>query len=143
MGAVREALYQPFASFENLAQIMHDLSLRNGTLLAEHKRMEFNLQSPTSECHADGPYSEACFRPPLDYAEEVVGAIACSDGPDQTNMTAIAFQEYWLRLRRESRYLGDRWARNRLMCVFWRMRPNMTYSGKLPAFSSELRARDS
>jgi hypothetical protein len=91
--------------------------------------MEYRRQDLTPRCRSHGPYSPDCFSPPVDYAEEVVGAIACSDGLDQTNMTAAEFLKYWQRVRVESVYLGDRWARNRLMCVFWRLRPSVTYAG--------------
>ena len=128
-GAVRDALYEPFATFENLARIMHGLSQRNGTLLATTKSNQYPSPYVTPECRSEGPYSRECFSPPVDYAEEVVGAIACSDGPDQTNMTSGDFLEYWQGLRRESIYLGDRWARNRLFCIFWKLRPKFTYPG--------------
>lgn len=131
MGAVRDALYQPFASFEKLAQIMHGLSLGTGSILAEGKRAQHNLQPRTAKCRAEGSYSAACFSPPLDYAEEGVGSIACSDGPDQTNMTSAEFREYWHQVKKESRYMGDSWAQNRLLCIFWKIRPKNSYSGKL------------
>ncbi|PQE07091.1 Peptidase S33 tripeptidyl aminopeptidase-like C-terminal protein [Rutstroemia sp. NJR-2017a BVV2] len=136
-GAVRDALYSPFESFEKLGRIMHDISQGNGTLLADSKTNEYLSQDLTPECRLHGPYSRYCFSPPADYAEEVVGAIACSDGPDQTNMTAADFLEYWRRVRRESIYLGDRWARNRLMCVFWRLRPRVTYPDTVEGLTSK------
>lgn len=90
-GAIREALYEPFAKFENLANIMHSISQRNGTLLASMKLEQQPSPGVTPDCR---PYSKKCFPPPLDYAEEVVGAISCSDGPDQINMTAEQFVAY-------------------------------------------------
>jgi hypothetical protein len=128
-GAIREALYSPFELFENLARIIYDISQGNGTLLADSKATEYRWQNLTPKCRLHGPYSPYCFSPPVDYAEEVLAAITCSDGPDQTNMTAAEFLKYWQRVRRESVYLGDRWARNRLICIFWRLRPRVTYSG--------------
>jgi hypothetical protein len=128
-GAIREALYTPFASFSRLAKIMYDISHRNGTLLADNKSSKYRWPDLTPKCQLEGPYSPSCFSPPIDYAEEVVAAIACSNGSDQTNMTPTEFLEYWHKVRRESVYLGDRWARNRLTCVFWRLRPRATYTG--------------
>lgn len=128
-GAVREALYSPFASFERLAKILYDITRRNGTLLADSISNKYRWTDITPRCRSVGPYSPYCFSPPIDYAEEVVAAISCSDGPDQTNMTAAEFRKYWHKLRKESLYLGDRWARNRLMCVFWKLRPRATYPG--------------
>ncbi|PQE28277.1 Peptidase S33 tripeptidyl aminopeptidase-like C-terminal protein [Rutstroemia sp. NJR-2017a BBW] len=136
-GAVRDALYSPFESFEKLGRILLGISQGNGTLLADSKMNEYLSQGLTPKCRLHGPYSRYCFSPPADYAEEVVGAIACSDGPDQTNMTAADFIEYWWRVRRESRYLGDRWARNRLMCVFWRLRPRVTYPHPVEGLTSK------
>lgn len=126
---VREALYSPFRTFEILAQIMLDISHGNGTLLADAKLKQQPSPDVGPKCGSNGPYSEECFSPPVDYAEEVVGAISCADGPDQTSMTTTDFLEYLEGVRRESIYLGDRWARNRLLCIFWKLRPNVTYSG--------------
>lgn len=137
--AIRLGLYEPFATFAYLAQMMYDISQRNGTLLADTK---LNFQpSPevTSRCSSEGPYSQECFLKTPDYAEEVLAAISCSDGPDQTNMTAGDFLEYWQSVQRESVYLGDRWAQNRLVCIFWKIRPKFIFSGmQVPSILSPL-----
>ncbi|TGO09418.1 hypothetical protein BTUL_0166g00160 [Botrytis tulipae] len=136
-GAVRLALYSPFEEFERLARIMYDISQGNGTLLADSKSTEYPWQNLQPSCCSSDPYSPYCFSPPIDYAEEVVGAISCSDGPDQTNMTATDFLEYWQRVRKESIYLGDRWAKNRMLCAFWKLRPKLTFPGPIEGSTSE------
>ncbi|KAF7894877.1 hypothetical protein EAF00_006691 [Botryotinia globosa] len=136
-GAVRLALYSPFGEFERLARIMYDISRGNGTLLANSKSTEYPWQNLQPSCRSSDPYCPYCFSPPIDYAEEVVGAISCSDGPDQTNMTATGFLEYWQRVREESIYLGDRWAKNRMLCAFWKLRPKLTFPGHIEGSTSE------
>ncbi|KAF7920351.1 uncharacterized protein EAE98_009044 [Botrytis deweyae] len=121
-GAVRLALCSPFEEFERLVRILYDVSQMNETLLANSKSMEYAWQDLQPRCH---------------YAEEVVGAISCSDGPDQTNMTATDFLEYWQRVREESIYLGDRWAKNRMLCAFWKLRPKLTFPGPIERSTSE------
>ncbi|TGO52603.1 hypothetical protein BCON_0138g00210 [Botryotinia convoluta] len=136
-GAVRLALYSPFEEFERLARILYDVSQRNGTLLANSKSIEYPWQDLTSRCRSGDPYSPYCFSPPIDYAEEVVGAISCSDAPDQTNMTVTDYLEYWQRVRKESIYLGDRWSKNRMLCAFWKLRPKLTFPGPIGGSTSE------
>ncbi|TGO55096.1 hypothetical protein BOTNAR_0252g00160 [Botryotinia narcissicola] len=136
-GAVRLALYSSFEEFERLARIMYYISQGNGMLLANSKPTEYSWQNLQSSCRSIDPYSPYCFSPPIDYAEEVVGAISCSDGPDQTNMTATVFLEYWQRVRKESIYLGDRWAKNRMLCAFWKLRPKLTFPGPIEGSTSE------
>lgn len=136
-GAVRLALYSPFEKFERLARIVYDISQGNGTLLANSKSTEYPWQNVQQRCRSSDSYSPYCFSPPIDYAEEVVGAISCSDGPDQTNMTATDFLEYWQRVRKESIYLGDRWAKNRMLCAFWKLRPKLTFPGMFVTFGIE------
>ncbi|TGO38659.1 hypothetical protein BHYA_0070g00300 [Botrytis hyacinthi] len=135
--AVRLALYSPFEEFERLARIVYDISQGNGTLLANSKSTEYPWQNLQPRCRSSASYSPYCFSPPIDYAEEVVGAISCSDGPDQTNMTATDFLEYWQRVRKESIYLGDRWAKNRILCAFWKLRPKLTFPGPIEGSTSE------
>ncbi|KAF7858704.1 uncharacterized protein EAF02_011028 [Botrytis sinoallii] len=136
-GAVRLALYSPFEEFEGLARIFYDVSQRNGTLLANSKSIEYAWQDLQPRCRSSDSYSSYCFSPPIDYAEEVVGAISCSDGPDQSNMTATDFLEYWQRVREESIYLGNRWAKNRMLCAFWKLRPKLTFPGPIESSTSE------
>lgn len=108
---------------------MLDISQRNGTLLADRKAKDHLPLPSSSKCQSKGPYSKDCLSPPLVYAEETRGAISCSDGLDQTNMTKAEFLEYWQQTRRESVYLGDYWPLSRLLCIFWKLRPKSTPLG--------------
>lgn len=109
---IRDSLYEPFKEFEGLAQALYNLAYGDGTIIANRKQA-----------------SSLPFEP-ADYAEEAVGAISCTDGLDQTNMTKEHFMEYWRKMRQQSIYLGDRWSQNRLLCLFWKTRPEFMYSGK-------------
>ncbi|KAJ5619144.1 hypothetical protein N7510_003128 [Penicillium lagena] len=113
---IRDSLYEPFKEFEGLARALYNLANGDGSIIANRKQ----TSSPRD-----------VFFEPADYAEEVVGAISCSDGPDQGNTTKEEFMEYWQKMRHQSIYLGDRWSQNRLLCLFWRARPEFMYSGPI------------
>ncbi|KAJ5656089.1 hypothetical protein N7507_008039 [Penicillium longicatenatum] len=66
---IRDSLYQPFKEFEGLAHALHNLANGDGSIIANRKQVS------------------SLFFEPTDYAEETVGAISCTDGLDQTNMT--------------------------------------------------------
>lgn len=110
---IRDSLYEPFKEFEGLAQGLYNLANGDGSIIANRK------------------HTLPRFFEPADYAEEAVGAISCTDGLDQTNMTKEEFVEYWQKMRHQSIYLGDRWSQNRLLCLFWKTRPEFVYSGKI------------
>lgn len=112
---IRDSLYEPFKAFEGLARALYNLANGDGSIIANRKQ----TSSPQN-----------ILFEPADYAEEVVGAISCSDGPDQSNTTKGEFVEYWQKMRHQSIYLGDRWSQNRLLCLFWKTRPEFMYSGK-------------
>lgn len=111
---IRDSLYEPFKAFDGLARALHNLAYGDGSIIANQKRIS-SPQTPSFE--------------PADYAEETVAAISCTDGPDQTNTTKEEFIKYWQKMRHQSIYLGDRWSQNRLICLFWKTRPNFIYSG--------------
>ncbi|TGO81040.1 hypothetical protein BPOR_1397g00020 [Botrytis porri] len=111
-GAVRLALYSPFEEFER-------------------------LQAFTPTCRSSNLYSPNCFSPPINYAKKVIGAILCSDKPDQIIITATDYLEYWQRVRKESIYLDDRWTKNRILCAFWKLRLKLTLLGPIEGSTSE------
>ncbi|KAJ5546570.1 hypothetical protein N7494_004155 [Penicillium frequentans] len=106
---IRDSLYEPFKEFEGLAQALYNLANGDGSIIANRKQ------------------TSSLFSEPADYAEEAVGAISCTDGLDQTNITKEEFVEYWQKMRHQSIYLGDRWSQNRLLCLFWKTRPELVY----------------
>lgn len=108
-GADREASCLSLALSEKLCRTMYGICGGNGTLLAECKSFGYRQQEITPRCHSEVPYSPHRFSSPIEYSEEVVGAIACSDSRDQTNTTSPEFLEYWQRASNESVYLGDLW----------------------------------
>lgn len=108
-GADREALCLSFALSEKLGRTMYRIYGGNGTLLAESKSFGYRQQEITPRCHSEVLYSPYRFSPPIEYSEEVVGAIVCSDSRDQTNTKSPEFLEYWQRASNESVYLGDPW----------------------------------
>ncbi|KAJ6006149.1 hypothetical protein N7451_004093 [Penicillium sp. IBT 35674x] len=110
---IRDSLYEPFKEFEGLAQALYNLASGDGSIIANRKQ------------------ALSLFSEPADYAEEAVGAISCTDGLDQTEITEEEFVEYWQKMRRQSIYLGDRWSQNRLLCLFWKTRPEFEYSGPI------------
>ncbi|KAI7682811.1 hypothetical protein KC319_g806, partial [Hortaea werneckii] len=91
----RTVVYWPLRDFPFLAQVLHDLSERNGTspALWLHEQRP-NIGEPLSEaCVQDGPYSPACF--PGGDSEGASAGIACSDGPgDRLNQTKKEYRGF-------------------------------------------------
>ncbi|KAI7488884.1 hypothetical protein KC351_g1670 [Hortaea werneckii] len=126
----RSVVYWPLRDLPFLAQVLHDLSDRNGTSLALwlHEQRP-NIGEPLSEaCVQDGPYSPACF--PGGDSEGASAGIACSDGPgDRLNQTKKEYREYATNLMSQSRLMGESWATIQLPCTAWHARPHWRYEG--------------
>ncbi|KAK0838667.1 hypothetical protein LTR03_011845 [Friedmanniomyces endolithicus] len=134
---IRDIVYWPIRDFQFTAQVLHELSERNGTSLATWIRSQrpSGLGEPLSkQCEIDGPYSPACFATkngggPLLSWEATYG-IACSDGPgDRLNQTKEEFKEYADRLMAQSKLMGAGWATIQLPCTAWHARPHWRYEG--------------
>ncbi|OQO10087.1 hypothetical protein B0A48_04443 [Cryoendolithus antarcticus] len=128
----RDIVYHPLREFTVTAQILYDISQRNGSSLAAYKRAHFepSLDHSLSErCLSDGPYSEACGGD--DGAASF--AIACSDGQSRLDQTKESYREYAREIQSQSRLIGEEWAVIQLACTAWHARPAWRYDGNFTA----------
>ena len=128
----REIVYWPVRDFPLTAEILHDLSERNGTSLASwvHEQRP-GLGEPLSEqCRQDGPYSPSCFTASGSMSWDATYGIACSDGPgDRLNQTKEQYREYANKIAAQSSLIGASWAAIQLPCTAWHARPHWRYEG--------------
>ncbi|KAF2103775.1 hypothetical protein NA57DRAFT_30177, partial [Rhizodiscina lignyota] len=131
MDYIREAVYKPHDFFKPLAQAIFDVSVGNGSILAEHKQSGRKTFCPTSECRNDGPWSDACHTPGAgDFKGEVSAAIHCTDAPDFTGKGEEFHKEKWETLRRQSSALGNWWAEITMYCSNWWIRSTWRFEGE-------------
>nr|OQO23566.1 hypothetical protein B0A51_09204 [Rachicladosporium sp. CCFEE 5018] len=128
----RDIVYHPLREFTVTAQILYDISQRNGSSFASYKRahLEPRLDHALGEaCLSDGPYSEACGGD--DGAASF--AIACSDGQSRLGQTKESYREYARKIQAQSRLIGEEWAVIQLACTAWHARPAWRYDGNFTA----------
>ncbi|KAK5114140.1 hypothetical protein LTR62_002710 [Meristemomyces frigidus] len=139
-------VYNPLKIFPLLVQVLHDLSTRNGTSLANwaHTQRPAGLNEPLSDqCSNDGPYSPACFERDADPKGGIISwdatyAIACSDASStRVNDTKAEFATYVDLLTSQSRLIGAAWAGIMLPCTAWHARAHWRYEGDFHARTAE------
>lgn len=131
MDYIKEAVYQPRKYFKPLAKAIFDISVGNGSIIAEHKQSPRETFCPTSECRKDGPWSEACHTTgPGSLQMEVSAAIHCTDAPDWTGTDEEYHRKKWLTLREQSSTLSNYWAEITMYCANWGIRPAWRFEGE-------------
>ncbi len=126
MMVIRQALYGPIQFFPNLANLLNDLSHRNGTSLATAKQAYHRVSTPSKECHDAPPYAPQCRTP----GPETSAAIHCTDGDSRTyGLSKADSKAYADELRRQSRWFGGSWAHIRLACVGYNVKPKWRVPG--------------
>lgn len=129
---IRDIVYSPLRDFPFTAQVLHDLSLRNGALLAAWIQSQTPaLGEPLSEqCLKDGPFNPSCFPAAGAMVWDATYGIACSDGPgDRLNQTREEYYEYASTIIAQSSLIGESWASIQLPCTAWHARPHWRYGG--------------
>ena len=127
---IREAVYSPLQYWPRLAQVLSDLSYRNGTSFAILKQRSPSFTIPASACHNAAPYTPGCAVTPNTTPLEVSTAILCSDGDARTQRLSFpAFMEYATALRDRSWLIGDSWAQIRMSCNAWNITPSWRFPG--------------
>ncbi|KAK5125923.1 hypothetical protein LTR85_011278 [Meristemomyces frigidus] len=129
---IRDIVYMPLRKFPFTAQVLHELSQRNGTSLAawSHSQRPATLGEPLSaQCIADGPYSASCIRPG-GFDWDATSGIACSDGPgDRLDQSKEEYREYASLVTAQSYLIGASWASIQMPCTAWHARPHWRYDG--------------
>ena len=125
---VREAIYRPMERFEQMAELLADLSHRNGSAFADYKQQGRNRVVVSPKCREAGLYSIECQGDGIS-AENGNPGILCTDGESLENMTQEAYRTYWRVLQGQSELIGDSWAQIRLACIGWNIRPKWRFGG--------------
>lgn len=107
-------LYNPNSGFPKIAEILHQVSLRN-TSYFEY------LLSPTPTCKV--PQS-----PVKDHSTAIL-AVLCTDGLSHALETKEEFQHYVSQLRDQSSLFANTWALIRLPCGGYSIRAKWRYGG--------------
>uniref|UniRef100_A0A0B7KR21 Uncharacterized protein n=1 Tax=Bionectria ochroleuca TaxID=29856 RepID=A0A0B7KR21_BIOOC len=96
------SLYFPLASFPKVAQIMVDLEHGQGESLIVSKRISFR-----SNCQAEADFDGL----------QASMMILCTDSDGRGRINSVEeYQEYVDYLMRQSKYIGNTWAINRISC---------------------------
>lgn len=114
-----KALYKPLYSFPKVAKILADLEKGDGKSMIAFTKEGF-------ECNCDlNPVPEVYP------GSEAIWSIACSDG-EEVDDTLESFGSYLSMLRGQSETSGGTWAKIRMGCVGWKVRPaGLKYNGEL------------
>ena len=122
------AVYAPIQFFPILASLLSSLSQRNGTAFAALKQATPPFSTQTEQCQHAAPYSQECIIND-NKAGEISTAILCSDGNGTYGMSKDAYAAYAAELRAQSWLIGYSWARIRLGCVAWGIKPKWRFGG--------------
>ena len=138
MGYIFHALYNPYESFGQMAEVLANLRSSNGSMLAALKRRDAISVCSQKECRAKSPASDSC-EDVRAFQEEAVAGVACADGADVTNMTKAEYKAYAKAFMEQSRWLGSVWATAAVTmpCVHWNVRPAQEFHG---AFTDPFRS---
>ncbi|KAJ5632024.1 TAP-like protein-domain-containing protein [Penicillium lividum] len=109
-GIIIMALYSPLAKFPILAQLLTDLSHRNGSSFADLK-----VQTRKA-VHDEGNF-------------EALPGILCTDAKDMHGIAKHEYKKYWQTLQNQSHALGDEWSAIRMSCPHWHIRPEWPFNG--------------
>ncbi|KAI0839612.1 alpha/beta-hydrolase [Hypoxylon sp. FL0890] len=118
---ILEALYQPLQLFPYGA-----------TLLSE--AMAGNFSGVYTALHTSGVLptpSDSCASAPKSYtwSSDTLAAIACGDAASQAGLSTAAFLTYLHEQKATAGDFGAWWARVRLNCKGWRVRPSYRFEG--------------
>ena len=126
MWVIRQAFYDPVQFFPNLANLLNDLSNRNGTSFALAKQASQQVSMPSKNCLDAPPYAPRCRTP----GAETQPAILCTDADFRTyGMSKEDYKAYADELRQQSRWFGDTWAHIRITCVGYDVKPTWRFPG--------------
>ena len=130
MEKIGQAVYEPVGFFPKLANLLQDLSTRNGTSFAITKQASQHVSTPSKHCLNAPPYAPECRTP----GPESQAAIACTDSDFRTyNMSKKDYKAYVDELLHQSRWMGEFWARIRMKCVGYNIKPKWRVPGPFAA----------
>ncbi|RVX74486.1 hypothetical protein B0A52_01612 [Exophiala mesophila] len=125
---VKDALYQPVIFGPVMAELLQDITNGTGSVFADYKEKKRTPACRSSECIADGPFSEACTSPGWNEME-ATRAVLCTDAEGIGSFTEDEFRVYWEQVQDQSASMGDFWAQTRLDCAGWRKLAKWRFAG--------------
>lgn len=116
-------MYFSYAFAENFFHQLARLEQGNGTDIAIQKQGWLNAAEISQQCQRDGPYSDACVSSSYNSGMGPTRSIACMDAGGIGNLTKDEFKEYLVELKSQSRWISTSWARNKLGCLGFKVKP--------------------
>ena len=123
------AMYFPFAWAEYFFDVLVQLEARDGTQIASLKQAAQKAELVSAACEENGPFSDTCVSGTYIQGLGPQQAISCMDAGGSGNFTKEEFKEYVQVLKGQSKWISTNWARNKLACVGWTVRPAWTFEG--------------
>ena len=118
------SLYHPPSGFPRMADSIWQLKHGKSSVLFDIEGDQRPMQ-----CSTCGPETETVTDLYDGFFTEVGAAILCGDGEDMSHQTLKEFETYVERLTTQSPTMGALWARIRLSCTGWKVRPNWRFTG--------------
>ena len=123
---IADVVYKPIEKLPILADLVAGLASGNASSFRDYKHDERKAPIENRQCTDPKPWSDKCS-----IGDDAPSAILCLDGDSITEWTPEMYQEYITQLRGQSEYMGDSWARIRLPCTAWNIRPKYTFDGPI------------
>ncbi|KAK7522900.1 uncharacterized protein IWZ02DRAFT_450788 [Phyllosticta citriasiana] len=124
------ALYGPMEGFPAMAKMLHTLQQADASArMAEYLSSKhfYTCATPPGGGSDGGGNGNDTQGAPVD--GEALQAIMCGDGDPQDSLNITAFDKFWRELDALSPTAGAMWARHRMNCAGWRIRPVYRFDG--------------
>lgn len=127
------AMYFSYAYAEDFFALLAEIHAGNTTAIANINDGALQAIELSEECTSAGPFSDACISGNYISGLGATQAIACMDsiGAGAEKMTREAFEEFVEVLVQQSKWISPNWARNKVACVGYDVKPAWTYDGKV------------
>lgn len=118
------AVYEPLVSFPFLSK-MYASMLQNNYTLALSRLLDSKIITCPSLSNSSSAEEETY----PGYIVETPPNIYCADGLDMSQTTLSDFQSHLSLLQSQSPTIGASWARHRMSCMGWKIRPKWRFEG--------------
>ncbi|KAH8802623.1 proteinase [Xylogone sp. PMI_703] len=129
-------MYFPYAKAEKFFQQLAQLEQRNGTDIAVQKQSWLKVAEISEQCQRDGPFSDACASSNYISGMGPTRTIGCMDIGGIDNLTKDNFRNYMQELRNQSKWISTSWARNKMGCLGFTVKPAWTFQGPISGNTS-------
>ncbi|KAF2155195.1 alpha/beta-hydrolase [Myriangium duriaei CBS 260.36] len=125
MRLIRVSTYYPEEKFDQMATLLNDVDVRNGSLFSRHKSDMDNL------CVAEGDQFNVTWPCPRDFEDHARLGVLCTDGPDFSNVTKADFKEKAYALTALTKWFAPTAALMAMACPSWNARGVGKFQGHI------------